>query len=159
MESIKYEVSRRDVGEACELEHSRGKCHRLESRRRGCGRHKESLEEGRELVEVSAERLADTGGREALCNILDNVVTTDAISAADGKACTEILHHRADENVSADVGRLAVLGKLAVAVIYHNDGLGERRLYERDGLGKLVDGEALPLCTVLFFSVNTLYVN
>ena len=138
-------VSRRHVGEARKLEHSRRKGHRLERRCRRRGRHKEALEEGCELIEVRAQRLAYAGSREALCDVLDYIVLTDAVAAADGKACTEILHHRADEHVSANVGGLAVLGELAVAVVYHNHRLGKSSLNKCDSLGELVDGEASSL--------------
>ena len=99
-----------------------------------------------EVVIGDTKILADAGSSKSLRNIFNNLLSTNTVCTAYRIACSEIFHHRANENVSANVGRLSVLGKFAIAVVYHYNRVGRGLLDYLNCLFNLVDSKALSLC-------------
>ena len=77
----------------------------------------------RGIAQSSAHLAAQTGSGKTVRSVLYQIGTSDNITAGRSQAAAQILDQRACHQVSANLGRLLLLDKLAVAVINKADNI------------------------------------
>ena len=84
---------------------------------------KSLIELASSVTQGCAHLAAQTGSSQTVGSVLNQIGTADNITAGRSQAAAQILNQRACHQVSANLGRLLLLDKLAVAVVDKADNI------------------------------------
>ena len=94
---------------------------------------KEPLEKQAVAAECRTAFAANTGGSQTIGRTLNQIFPTGNITACRSKSSTGILNQGTGEDIGADMAWFADIGKLTIAVVYHDGNIRVGFFYDPDG--------------------------